>query len=118
MQTLGISLAFALFLVVLIPVAESAQKDGLADRVAQLEAQVAAMEDILRFVRVESEPINGLAGPHWIFEGPTFTSAAVSAQPMVLVPIIQTVRDWGTWLWDTTRGFPRPRVSAKEHTTW
>ena len=69
MRTLGISLAFALFLVALIPAAESAQKDGLAARVAQLEAQVAVMEEILQFVYVETEEINGLAGPHWIVEG-------------------------------------------------
>jgi hypothetical protein len=69
MRSLGISLAFALFLVVLIPVAESAQKGGLAARVAQLEEQVAAMEEILQFVYVEEERINGLAGPHWIIEG-------------------------------------------------
>ena len=69
MRSLGISLAFALFLVVLIPVAESAQKDGLAARVAQLEAQVAAMEEILQFVYVETEEINNLARPHWIIEG-------------------------------------------------
>ncbi len=67
MRSLGISLA--LVLVVLIPAAESAQKGGLADRVAQLEAQVAAMEEILQFVYVETEEINGLAGPHWIIEG-------------------------------------------------
>ena len=69
MRSLGISLAFALFLVVLIPVAESAQKDGLAARVAQLEAQVAAMEEILQFVYIEEEEIRGVTGPHWIFEG-------------------------------------------------
>ena len=69
MCSLGISLAFALFLVVLIPVAESAQKGGLADRVAELEAQVAEMEEILQFVRVETEEVRGLAGPHWIIEG-------------------------------------------------
>ncbi len=69
MRSLGISLAFALFLVALIRAAESAQKDGLAARVAQLEAQVAAMEEILQFVYVETEPINNLAGPHWIIEG-------------------------------------------------
>ena len=69
MRSLGISLAFALFLVVLIPAAESAQKEGLAGRVAQLEAQVAAMEEILQFVYVEEGEINNLAGPHWIIEG-------------------------------------------------
>ena len=68
MRSLGISLSISFFLIGLIPVGASAQR-GLANRVAQLEAQVAALEEILQFVRVESEGINGLAGPHWIFEG-------------------------------------------------
>lgn len=41
---------------------------GFAARVAQLEAQVAAMEEILQFVRVETERMDGLTGPHWIIE--------------------------------------------------
>ncbi len=42
---------------------------GLAERVAELEAQVAELSAILEFVYVETEPINGLIGPHWIIEG-------------------------------------------------
>jgi hypothetical protein len=42
---------------------------GLANRVTELEAQVAAMEEILQYVRVETEEMNFLAGPHWIIEG-------------------------------------------------
>jgi hypothetical protein len=45
-------------------------------RVAQLEAQVEALtaaleeaQQILQFVRVETEPIRGVSGPHWIIEG-------------------------------------------------
>jgi hypothetical protein len=53
----------------LIAAGASAQERGLAARVAQLEAQVAAMEEILQFVRVETEEMDGLAGPHWIIEG-------------------------------------------------
>ena len=68
MRSIGISLAVSFSLIGLIPVGASA-KGGLAARVAQLEAQVAALEAILQFVRVESEGINGLTGPHWIFEG-------------------------------------------------
>ncbi len=68
MRSLGISLAISFSFIGLVPAGASAQ-GGLATRVAQLEAQVAALEEILQFVRVESEPINGLAGPHWIFEG-------------------------------------------------
>ena len=56
--------------------APTAAAQGLGARVAQLEARVEALvaalgeaQEILRFVHVESEPINGLAGPHWIFEG-------------------------------------------------
>jgi len=42
---------------------------GLAARVAELEAQVAAMEEVLQYVHVETGEINALAGPHWIIEG-------------------------------------------------
>jgi hypothetical protein len=69
MRTIGLSLSLAVLLVLLLPAAESAQENGLAARVAELEAQVAAMEEILRFVHVETEEINRLAGPHWIIEG-------------------------------------------------
>jgi len=75
MRSLSFSLAISLSLIVLIPVGASG-KGGLATRVAQLEAQVEALtaalqeaQEILQFVRVESEPINGLVGPHWIIEG-------------------------------------------------
>ena len=42
---------------------------GLEQRVAELEAQVEELSAILQFVRVETEEINGLTGPHWIIEG-------------------------------------------------
>jgi hypothetical protein len=42
---------------------------GLAARVEQLEAQVAALEAVLQFLRVEPDAINGLAGPSLIIEG-------------------------------------------------
>ena len=56
----------------------SARSDsgGLPERVAELEAQVevlaAALQDaqeILQYVRVETEEMEGLTGPHWIIEG-------------------------------------------------
>jgi hypothetical protein len=54
----------------------TAAAQDLGARVAQLETQVEALaaaleeaQEILRFVRVDPEPINGLAGPHWIVEG-------------------------------------------------
>jgi hypothetical protein len=49
----------------------SARSDsgGLADRVAELEAQVEELSAILGFVHVEMREINNLAGPHWIIEG-------------------------------------------------
>ena len=68
MRSLCFSLAISFSFIGLIPVGASAQ-GGSARRAAQLEARVAALEEILRFVRVEFEPINGLTGPHWIFEG-------------------------------------------------
>jgi hypothetical protein len=67
-------------LVFLIPFSlyASARSDsgGLADRVAELEAQVevltAALQDaqeILQYVRVETGEIRSVTGPHWIIEG-------------------------------------------------
>jgi hypothetical protein len=65
-------------LIALVPLSATAQDEssGIAARVARLEAQVAALEvalgraqEVLKFVRVESDSINGLAGPHWIVEG-------------------------------------------------
>jgi len=41
----------------------------LAARVAELEARVAAMEEILQYVHVETGEISALAGPHLIIEG-------------------------------------------------
>ena len=49
---------------------------GLPERVAELEAQVEVLaaalqeaQEILQYVRVETEEINFLAGPHWIIAG-------------------------------------------------
>ncbi len=49
---------------------------GLPERVAELEAQVEVLaaalqeaQEILQYVRVETEEINRLDGPHWIIEG-------------------------------------------------
>lgn len=60
-------------LLILIPISiyasARANSGGLAQRVAELEAQVAAMEEILQFVYIETEEMDGLTGPHWIIEG-------------------------------------------------
>ena len=49
---------------------------GLPERVAELEAQVEVLaaalqeaQEILQYVRVETEEVRGVTGPHWIFEG-------------------------------------------------
>jgi hypothetical protein len=42
---------------------------GLAERVAELEAQVEELSAILQFVHVEQEEMDGMTGPHWIIEG-------------------------------------------------
>lgn len=62
MRTITLILA-----ILLVPLLLGAS--GVANRIAQLEAQVAAMEEILQFVHVETEEINALAGPQWIVEG-------------------------------------------------
>jgi hypothetical protein len=53
----------------LISTGASGPERGLANRVTELEAQVEVLSAILQFVRVETEEINGLTGPHWIIEG-------------------------------------------------
>ncbi len=64
-------LTVALIFLISVSLYASAAPDsgGLAKRVAQLEAQVAAMEKILQFVRVETKKMDSLSGPHWIIEG-------------------------------------------------
>ena len=76
MRSLTGSIVISIFLSALAPAGVFAQEQRWAVRVAELEAKVEALEaalvDVqttLAFVRVEPEPINGLAGPHWIFEG-------------------------------------------------
>jgi hypothetical protein len=65
--------AFIVAILCLIPITIYASgktsSGGLAERVAELEAQVAAMEEILQFVHVETGELQRLAGPHWIIEG-------------------------------------------------
>lgn len=64
-------LTVALLIVIPFSLYASARSNsgGLAERVAELEVQVAAMEEILQYVRVETEEIRGVTGPHWIIEG-------------------------------------------------
>jgi hypothetical protein len=76
MRSIYLSLAISFSLTGLIPVGASAEQGGLEKRVAQLEAQVAALtaalqeaQEILQFVRVETEEMDFLAGPHLIIEG-------------------------------------------------
>jgi hypothetical protein len=71
-----LTLAVSIPATALILTGASPPERGLAARVAELEAQVeameaqfAAMEEWLQYVRVEPEEINGLRGPHVIFEG-------------------------------------------------
>jgi len=42
---------------------------GLQQRVQALEEQLAETQEILQYVHVQSGELDGLAGPHWIFEG-------------------------------------------------
>jgi hypothetical protein len=76
MRSIYLSLAISFSLTGLIPVVASAEQGGLEKRVAQLEAQVEALaaalqeaQEILQYVRVETEALIGLRGPHLIIEG-------------------------------------------------
>jgi hypothetical protein len=72
--------ALTVALLIVIPisfyVSARANSGGLPDRVAELEAQVEILaaalqeaQEILQYVRVETEEIRGVTGPHWIIEG-------------------------------------------------
>jgi hypothetical protein len=65
--------ALIIALVFLIPfslyAAARSNSSGLANRVAELEAQVEELSAILEFVYVETEEIRGVTGPHLIIEG-------------------------------------------------
>ena len=72
--------AFTIALLLLIPISLYASarssSGGLAERVVELEAQVAVLaaaqqeaQEILQFVHVETEEIRGVTGPHWIIDG-------------------------------------------------
>jgi hypothetical protein len=90
MRTLTPTVLLVSLILASLPAPAQSNPGGLAARVAELEAQVATLEVqgaameaqvnalemalaqvqmILQFVRVEMEPINSLAGPHWIIEG-------------------------------------------------
>ena len=68
----GLVLVFAVAVSVGVTTLPTRAADGnkaLKGRVKDLEAKVAAFEATLQYVHVEQGPINGLAGPHVIFEG-------------------------------------------------
>jgi len=86
MRTLTISL---LFLVpVLLCASAQPNSGGLAKRVAELEAQLEELSAILEFVYVETGSINGLGGPHLIFEGVNVhvRSGSGNTYPRICVP--------------------------------
>jgi hypothetical protein len=117
MRSIYLSLAISFFLTGLIPVGASAQ-GGLATRVAQLEAQVAALEAILQFVRVEPEGINGLAGPHWIFEGVNVhvRSGSGSTHPCSDVPVCAESSGLGNLVVGYNEAIPSaPRIRHGTH---
>lgn len=68
MRALALSLAISLFVIGLNPMDASA-RGKKKSRIAQLEARIAALEEILQYVRVETGTIMALNGPHWIIEG-------------------------------------------------
>ena len=76
MRTLILTIALLFLIPISLYASARSNSGGLAERVAELEAQVeilaAALQEaqgILQYVRVETEEIRNLAGPHLIFEG-------------------------------------------------
>jgi hypothetical protein len=52
-----------------LPIRAADESKDLQSRIEKLEKKVATLQAKLKYVSVEMEPINGLAGPHVIFEG-------------------------------------------------
>ncbi|NUM52361.1 MAG: hypothetical protein HUU46_01835 [Candidatus Hydrogenedentes bacterium] len=51
-----------------LPIRAADESKALQDRVNKLEKKVAKLEAKLQYISVKQDPINGLAGPHVIFE--------------------------------------------------
>jgi hypothetical protein len=69
MRTLVLSVVLLSLIPFSLYASARSNSDGLANRVAELEAQVEELSAILQYVHVETGEINRLAGPHWIVEG-------------------------------------------------
>jgi hypothetical protein len=76
MRTLILSAALLSLIPFSLHASTQSNSGGLANRVAELEAQVEILaaalqqaQEILQYVRVETEEIRGVTGPHWIIEG-------------------------------------------------
>ncbi len=76
MRILTVSVVLVLLISTSLYVSARSASGGLAQRVAELEARVAALtaaldetQEILQFVHVEPGELNDLIGPHWIIEG-------------------------------------------------
>lgn len=52
-----------------LPTRAADESKALQDRVDKLEKKIKKLEAKLQYVRVDENEINGLAGPHMIFEG-------------------------------------------------
>jgi hypothetical protein len=76
MRTLFLAVSLVLLIPFSLYASARSESGGLAERVAELEAQVEELsaalqeaQEILQYVHVETEEIRGVTGPHWIIEG-------------------------------------------------
>ena len=76
MRTLVLSVVLLSLISFSLYASARSNSGGLPERVAELEAQVEVLaaalqeaQEILQFVRVETEKMGGVTGPHWIIEG-------------------------------------------------
>lgn len=66
---LPLCVVLALSLPIFVQSLEKSKTEMLETQVLALKQRIAHLESTLRFVKLESGSINGLAGPHLIFEG-------------------------------------------------
>ncbi len=101
---------------------------GLAERVAELEAQVEVLaaalqetQEILQLVHVETELMDGLPGPHWIIEGVHVRSGLGQTQPRACPggdPDCISSNHLGNLIVGYNEVPPRSHPSTPECTTW
>ena len=121
MKTLLIVLIGSLFLTFQASAKEDWEKTD--ERITALEAQVAVLMDLLQYVSVRQDEIDGLAGPHFIIEGANVhirSGSGVSWDDCWDGPLPDCMRGLGNLIvgynfavFDPETGYPVPCITLR-----